>query len=265
MEACIWLRIDMNMLASKGNVPDVRKVDIYFCNPGGLGKQKKRPLMVKKKKENKKLQRLESYGRYNANLQVKCLMFDNGGEYRLRIPKEEWRGKDTSLVHLKVFSCDSFVKVKDVYGEAMKCTVIGNSSDEIEFSFWDSKVPFSKVEYTVMDSIMEPVYTKSKNDNIVAEHGLRFIKRNLLRAHRNVIHEVQIVELRDRKDHMKISKDEHPFRKLRTLQLPAGKKASQRLWMFMVKEEQDRSKRYKARLMVNGFQQKRGSLHMWEP
>ncbi|GKD91073.1 hypothetical protein Tco_1366580, partial [Tanacetum coccineum] len=57
----------------------------------------------------------------------------------LRIPKEEWRGKDTSLVHLKVFSCDSFVKVKDVYGEAMKCTVIGNSSDEMRFSFWDTK------------------------------------------------------------------------------------------------------------------------------
>ncbi|GKD82940.1 retrovirus-related pol polyprotein from transposon TNT 1-94, partial [Tanacetum coccineum] len=39
----------------------------------------------------------------------------------LRIPEEEWRGKDTSLAHLKVFGCDSFVKVKDVYGEAMKC------------------------------------------------------------------------------------------------------------------------------------------------
>ncbi|GJW53931.1 hypothetical protein Tco_0098016 [Tanacetum coccineum] len=35
----------------------------------------------------------------------------------LRIPEEEWRGKDTSLAHLKVFGCDSFVKVKDVSGE----------------------------------------------------------------------------------------------------------------------------------------------------
>ncbi|GJT27371.1 hypothetical protein Tco_0907646 [Tanacetum coccineum] len=37
--------------------------------------------------------------------------------------------------------------------------------------------------------------------------------------------------------------------------LPAGKKASQSLWMFRVKEEQDGRKRYKARLVVKGFQQ----------
>ncbi|GKC75800.1 retrovirus-related pol polyprotein from transposon TNT 1-94 [Tanacetum coccineum] len=39
------------------------------------------------------------------------------------------------------------------------------------------------------------------------------------------------------------------------LRLPAGKKASQSLWMFRVKEEQDGRKRYKARLVVKGFQQ----------
>nr|GEW19845.1 retrovirus-related Pol polyprotein from transposon TNT 1-94 [Tanacetum cinerariifolium] len=33
-------KIGMSMLASKSNVPDVRKVDIYFCKSGGLGKQK---------------------------------------------------------------------------------------------------------------------------------------------------------------------------------------------------------------------------------
>ncbi|GJU55388.1 hypothetical protein Tco_1229102 [Tanacetum coccineum] len=57
----------------------------------------------------------------------------------LRIPEEEWRVKDTSLTHLKVFGCDSLVKVKDVYGEAMKCTFIGNGSDEIRHSFRDTK------------------------------------------------------------------------------------------------------------------------------
>ncbi|GKE54994.1 retrovirus-related pol polyprotein from transposon TNT 1-94 [Tanacetum coccineum] len=42
------------------------------------------------------------------------------------------------------------------------------------------------------------------------------------------------------------------------VRLLARKNASQSLWMFMVKEEHDGSKRYKARLMVKGFQQKRG-------
>ncbi|GJW52099.1 retrovirus-related pol polyprotein from transposon TNT 1-94 [Tanacetum coccineum] len=57
----------------------------------------------------------------------------------LHILEEEWRGKDTSLTHLKVFGCDSFVKVKDVCGEAMKCTFIGSGSDEVRYNFQDTK------------------------------------------------------------------------------------------------------------------------------
>ncbi|GJW80281.1 hypothetical protein Tco_0144256, partial [Tanacetum coccineum] len=47
-------RISMSMLASKGNIPDVRKVDIYFCKPGGLGKQKNLSFIMSVK--TKKLQ-----------------------------------------------------------------------------------------------------------------------------------------------------------------------------------------------------------------
>ncbi|GJS53444.1 retrovirus-related pol polyprotein from transposon TNT 1-94 [Tanacetum coccineum] len=57
----------------------------------------------------------------------------------LRIPQEEWRGKDTSLAHLKVFGCDSFVKVKDVRGEATKCTFIGSDLNEMRYNFRDIK------------------------------------------------------------------------------------------------------------------------------
>ncbi|KAL9262057.1 Retrovirus-related Pol polyprotein from transposon TNT 1-94-like protein [Drosera capensis] len=39
--------------------------------------------------------------------------------------------------------------------------------------------------------------------------------------------------------------------------LPAGKKALQNKWVFRIKEEHDGRKRYKARLVVKGFQQKR--------
>nr|GEV71596.1 hypothetical protein [Tanacetum cinerariifolium]GEX53285.1 hypothetical protein [Tanacetum cinerariifolium] len=73
VEACIWLRIGINMLASKGNVLDVRKVDMYLCKPGGLRKQKKLSFIMSER--TRKLQR------YDANLQVKCLKFDNGVEY----------------------------------------------------------------------------------------------------------------------------------------------------------------------------------------
>lgn len=42
------------------------------------------------------------------------------------------------------------------------------------------------------------------------------------------------------------------------MKLPAGKKALQNKWVFRVKDEADGSKRYKARLVVKGFQQKEG-------
>ena len=40
--------------------------------------------------------------------------------------------------------------------------------------------------------------------------------------------------------------------------LPAGKKALQNRWVYRLKEEPDGSRRYKARLVVKGFQQKQG-------
>ena len=40
--------------------------------------------------------------------------------------------------------------------------------------------------------------------------------------------------------------------------LPEGKKALQNKWVFRIKEEHDGSKRYKARLVVKGFQQIEG-------
>nr|GEV77790.1 hypothetical protein [Tanacetum cinerariifolium] len=176
-------RIGMSMLASKGNVLDVQKAYIYFCKPGGLGKQKNLSFIMSVK--IRKLQMLESCDRYNANLQfgvaerlsqtfraesmglrAKALKILWAGSvsttyliYRipyvligLRIPEEEWRGKYTSLAYLKVFGCESFVKVKDVCGEAMKCTFIGSGSNEMRYSFQDTK--------------------SQQNDRIVVEYGL---------------------------------------------------------------------------------------------
>ena len=41
-------------------------------------------------------------------------------------------------------------------------------------------------------------------------------------------------------------------------ELPVGKKALHNKWVYRIKNEHDGSKRYKARLVVKGFQQKEG-------
>ncbi|PKI46443.1 hypothetical protein CRG98_033141 [Punica granatum] len=46
------------------------------------------------------------------------------------------------------------------------------------------------------------------------------------------------------------------------VELPKGKKALHNKWVYRIKEEADGSKRYKARLVVKGFQQKQASK--WE-
>ena len=40
------------------------------------------------------------------------------------------------------------------------------------------------------------------------------------------------------------------------VQLPKGKRALHNKWVYRIKEESDGSKRYKARLVVKGFEQK---------
>nr|GEX97691.1 retrovirus-related Pol polyprotein from transposon TNT 1-94 [Tanacetum cinerariifolium] len=65
------VEIGMNMLASKGNSPDVRKVDIYFCKPSGLGKKKNLSFIMSEK--TKELQS-KSCDRFNANLQAAAQM-----------------------------------------------------------------------------------------------------------------------------------------------------------------------------------------------
>ncbi|GJU19780.1 retrovirus-related pol polyprotein from transposon TNT 1-94 [Tanacetum coccineum] len=307
-------RIGMNMLASKGNVPDIRKVDIYFCKPGGLGKQKKLSFIMSEK--TGKLQRGVTNGivilkmvpetplQFGVAERLSRTFRAESTGLRLRIPKEDWRGKDTSLAHLKVFGCDSFVKVKDVCGEAMKCTFIGSGSNEIRYSFRDTKSRqvIQSRDITFMDSIYEAMFmtdssslTKpihksqvvlvdipenlADNDNIVVEHGLSSkithspggsLDTSEGSKNSGSFKDSGRLDEEDSEDrasseeggfetpHVRRSNRESraPWKKAikemvsleknqtcSLVRLLAGKKASQSLWMFKVREEQDGRKR----------------------
>nr|GEY22509.1 hypothetical protein [Tanacetum cinerariifolium] len=310
--------IGMSMLASKGNVPDVRKVDIYFCKPS-VGKQKNLSFIMSVK--TRKLQRAESMG-LGAEA-PKILWADSVSTtyliYRipyvpigLRIHEEDWRGKDTSLTHLKVFYCDSFVKVKDVCGESMKCTFIGSDLDEVRYIFRDTKshqvirsrdITFVDLIYearfaTNSISLMKPIQKSQvvlvdipENDNIVTEHGLSseitqspdgesskeggsetpqvristresrapvryspsanyllLIENGKLESYSVALSSKESVQWKKaiNKKMVQLEKNQTCF----LVRLLAGKKASQRLWMFKVKEEQNSSERYKAPLSI---------------
>ncbi|GJU79038.1 hypothetical protein Tco_1276108 [Tanacetum coccineum] len=149
--------IGMNMLASKGNFPDVRKIEAFLHNvredneTTKVGASLYRRLWPYIYCINLRIPLLytiiedcsRSCDRYDANLQVKCLKFDNEStglraeapkmlwaylvsmtyliyhipyvSIGLCIPEEEWRGKDTSLAHLKVIQSRDITFVDSIY------------------------------------------------------------------------------------------------------------------------------------------------------
>ncbi|GJV37222.1 hypothetical protein Tco_1409699 [Tanacetum coccineum] len=174
----------------------------------------------------------------------------------MRIPEDEWRGKDTSLTHLKVFGCDSFIKVKDVYGEAMKCKFIGKGSNEMQNNFQDMKSHqvIRSRDITFVDSIYG---AKSMTDskNVASLQSIGFGSKSL-RALASSKEEARdstgtkippespgalskVLSLSTKL--FVLTKNGEPVL-FRSLEISSGKNASQSLSMFMVKEEQDGSK-----------------------
>nr|GEV96487.1 retrovirus-related Pol polyprotein from transposon TNT 1-94 [Tanacetum cinerariifolium] len=128
-----------------------------------------------------------------------------------RILEEEWKGKEASLAHLRVFGYDSYVKVKDVArdnldAKSMKCTFIGYGSDEMGYCFWDSK-----------------------SHKVVQSRDVTFNEDSLYGAKKKAINEETI----------SLEKN-HTWS---LVKLPARNNTLQSKWVFRVKEEHDGKKR----------------------
>ncbi|GJR65427.1 retrovirus-related pol polyprotein from transposon TNT 1-94 [Tanacetum coccineum] len=147
-----------------------------------------------------------------------------------RIPKEELQGKEVSLAHLRVFGCDSYIKVKDVTrdkldAKSVKCTFIGFGSDEMGYCFWDSKSHKKSLRAQVGAQIPVRDPTTMRASRIVEDQMKKTLKiKHPLRREAPRLHSY--------KDPLKSP----------GLRLIAGKKALQSKWVFKVKEEQDGKK-----------------------
>ncbi|GJV06414.1 retrovirus-related pol polyprotein from transposon TNT 1-94 [Tanacetum coccineum] len=177
----------------------------------------------------------------------------------------------------------------------MKCTFIGSGSDETRYNFWDTKSHqvIRSRDITFMNSIHEarsatdssnltkPIQKSqspggSSNTSEVSENSGSFedsrrsIKNTLKTEHpptreapRLHMYENPLESPGLHKEFVQwknaINEEMVSLEKNQTCSLVReGKKASQSLRMFRVKEERDGRKRYKARLVVKGFQQKQG-------
>ncbi|GKE99459.1 retrovirus-related pol polyprotein from transposon TNT 1-94 [Tanacetum coccineum] len=149
----------MKILALKGRILDLQKAVIGFCEPCVLGNRRSRKVWVyflKNKSEvfntfKKWKATVENETNlpkmfWKADVTTAAYLINRGPSVPLgfRIPEEECQGKEVSLTHLRVFGCDSYVKVKDVArdkldAKSVKCTFIGYGSYEMGYRFWDSK------------------------------------------------------------------------------------------------------------------------------
>ncbi|GJY29685.1 retrovirus-related pol polyprotein from transposon TNT 1-94 [Tanacetum coccineum] len=192
-----WKVTKGNLVVARGN----KHGSLYMVEDWWFGKAEEAFLCnVREDKKTAETAAGVAFGvaeRLNRTLRAESTGLRAEAPKMLHIPEEEWRGKDTSLTHLKVFGCDSFVKVKDVCGEAMKCTFIGIGSDKMRYSFRDTKshqvmqsrdITFVDLIYgarsvTDSSSLTKPIQKShvvlvdipknlAENDSIVAEHGL---------------------------------------------------------------------------------------------
>ncbi|RVW47729.1 Retrovirus-related Pol polyprotein from transposon TNT 1-94 [Vitis vinifera] len=183
-----------------------------------------------------------------------------------RLPEEVWSGKEVKFSHLKVFGCVSYVHIDSdarskLDAKSKICFFIG---------YGDEKFGYRS---TVMSDVTEIDQKKSEFVN------LDELTENLPGTLdlRSVIHLLNYLLLTDGGEpecYDEALQDENSSKwelamkdEMDSLlgnqtweltELPVGKKALHNKWVYRIKNEHDGSKRYKARLVVKGFQQKEG-------
>ncbi|GJW46818.1 retrovirus-related pol polyprotein from transposon TNT 1-94 [Tanacetum coccineum] len=164
--------IGMSMLASKGNVPDVQKVDIYFSKPGGLGKQNNLSFIMSVK--TRKLLSRESRALVRYSPSANYLLLTENGEpesYSEALSSKEFvrwkKAINEEMVSLEKNQTCSLVRISAGKKASQRLWMFKikeeqNSSEKVQ-----RVTRLSKVEILhLWTRFIEP-----ENDCIVAEHG----------------------------------------------------------------------------------------------
>ncbi|KAE8693764.1 putative galacturonosyltransferase-like 4 [Hibiscus syriacus] len=210
-----------------------------------------------------------------------------------RIPEEVWSKKEINLSHLRVFGCISYVHIDSAErskldAKSNKCSFVGYGGDEFGYRFWDyenRKIIRSRdviFNENVMYKDMSTVESSSSNTKAETKEFAEFeeIFGNDVQISPEVVQEEpgtpelrrssRIPKPTQRYSHslhyLLLTDNGEPGCYDEAMQVEDSVKWESSMKDEMdsllsnqtIKDEHDGSKRYKARLVVKGFQQKKG-------
>ncbi|KAE8713932.1 Detected protein of unknown function [Hibiscus syriacus] len=179
-----------------------------------------------------------------------------------RIPEEVWSKKEINLSHLRVFGCISYVHIDSAKrskldAKSNKCSFVGYGGDEFGYRPEAVQEELGTPELRRSSRIPKPTqrYSPSLHYLLLTDNGEPECYDEAMRVEDSVKWESSM------KDEMDSLLSNQTWE---LAELPPGKKALHNKWIYRIKEEHDGSKRYKARLVVKGFQQKEAAenLHL---
>nr|GEX21991.1 retrovirus-related Pol polyprotein from transposon TNT 1-94 [Tanacetum cinerariifolium] len=247
--------IGMHMLASKGHVLDVRKADIYFCKPSGMGKQKNLSFIMLEK--TRKLQRV-AYSRggmamkgYKSHtledLSSLTKPIQKSQVVLVDIPKNLAENESIVAEHGLSSEITQSPSGSSDMNEGSKNSRnfedSGRSNEEYSKDGESSKDGGSEtphVRRSNKESRAPVRYSPSANYLQLTENGKPESYSEALSSKESVQWKKDIIE-------EMVSLEKNQMCTL--VRISAGKKSSQRLWMFKVKEERNGRK---PRLHIEG-------------
>ncbi|RVW83869.1 Retrovirus-related Pol polyprotein from transposon TNT 1-94 [Vitis vinifera] len=212
-----------------------------------------------------------------------------------RLPKEVWSGKEVKFSHLKVFCCVSYVHIDSdarskLDAKSKICFFIGYGDEKFGYRSTVvsdvTEIDQKKSEFVNLDELTENTvqkWSEEDKENVNSQVDLSTPVAKVRRSSRNirppqryspVLNYLLLTDGGELECYDEALQDENSSKwelamkdKLNSLlgnqtwaliELPVGKKALHNKWVYRIKNEHDGSKRYKARLVVKGFQQKEG-------